>query len=117
MSFKDIGLKIQIAREEKGMSQEQLSRLLGCSQSALSNYEKGKRRLYLSQLEKMADILGKPLEYFVEALNNNRESENLNGHNEQLMYAINQIKKLNDDEVNDVIDYISYLEWKKSGRA
>jgi hypothetical protein len=29
------------------------------------------------------------------------------------MYAINQIKKLNDDEVNDVIDYISYLEWKK----
>jgi transcriptional regulator with XRE-family HTH domain len=63
MSFKEIGRKLQLAREEKGMSQEQLARALGCSQSALSNYEKGKRRLYLSHLEKLSQILDKPLEY------------------------------------------------------
>ena len=41
MSFRDIGIKIQAAREEKGFSQEQLARLVGCSQSALSTM-KGK---------------------------------------------------------------------------
>lgn len=37
----------------------------GAVQFALSNYEKGKRRIYLSQLEKLAEVLEKPFEYFL----------------------------------------------------
>jgi len=115
MSFRDIGMKIQAAREEKGLSQEQLARLVGCSQSALSNYEKGKRRLYLSQLEKMAEVLDKPLEYFVESLSSQHHPQPAIDRNERFVKLINHLSRLSDEEINEVMKYISYLEWKRSG--
>jgi len=65
MNYKDIGSKLQKAREETGLSQEGLAKLIGCTQSSLSNYELGKRRLYLADLKHVGDILGKPVEYFL----------------------------------------------------
>jgi transcriptional regulator with XRE-family HTH domain len=61
-----IGARIQQAREELGITQQELAARLGCTQAALSNYELGKRRLYLVNLEKIASILRKPLSYFTE---------------------------------------------------
>jgi transcriptional regulator with XRE-family HTH domain len=60
------GTRIQQAREELGITQQELAARLGCTQAALSNYELGKRRLYLANLEKIAGALGKPLSYFTE---------------------------------------------------
>ncbi|MGE5371261.1 MAG: helix-turn-helix domain-containing protein [Solirubrobacterales bacterium] len=68
MSYKKLGQRIQQAREEAGFSQEQLAKMLGCSQPTLSNYEKGKSRLYLAQLQKFAELLDKPASYFLEAM-------------------------------------------------
>lgn len=67
MIFHEIGSKIQQAREEIGLTQEELAVKLGCTQSALSNYELGKRRMYLSLLTQIAQVLNKPLEYFMES--------------------------------------------------
>jgi transcriptional regulator with XRE-family HTH domain len=61
-----IGTRIQQAREELGITQQELASRLGCTQAALSNYELGKRRLYLANLEQIATALGKPLSYFTE---------------------------------------------------
>lgn len=66
MNYKDIGSKLQKAREDAGLSQEGLAKMIGCTQSSLSNYELGKRRLYLADLKRISDILGKPVEYFIE---------------------------------------------------
>lgn len=68
MSYKKLGKRIQLAREEIGLNQEQLASMLGCSQPTLSNYEKGKSRIYLTQLQKVAEILNKPAHYFLEAM-------------------------------------------------
>jgi len=59
-------MRIQQAREELGITQQELATRLGCTQAALSNYELGKRRLYLVNLERIASALGKPLSYFME---------------------------------------------------
>ena len=66
MIYKNIGQRIQKAREEAGLSQEELSSRLGYTQAALSNYELGKRRLYLANIEQIANELNKPLNYFLE---------------------------------------------------
>ena len=66
MIYKDIGKKIQKAREELGLSQDELASRLGYTQAALSNYELGKRRLYLANIEQIARELSKPLSYFLE---------------------------------------------------
>jgi len=50
-----------------GLTQEELAARLGCTQSALSNYELGKRRLYLNVLNEIAAILNRPLDYFTDA--------------------------------------------------
>jgi transcriptional regulator with XRE-family HTH domain len=68
MSYRDIGMRIQQARQELGLTQEELAARLGCTQAALSNYELGKRRFYLAGLEQIANMLGKPLSYFMEPL-------------------------------------------------
>ncbi|MGE5423478.1 MAG: helix-turn-helix domain-containing protein [Ignavibacteriales bacterium] len=68
MSYKKLGKRIQLAREDAGLNQEQLAKMLGCSQPTLSNYEKGKSRVYLAQLQKMAELLNKPASYFLEAM-------------------------------------------------
>lgn len=118
MSFKNIGLKIQIAREEKMMSQEQLARALGCSQSALSNYEKGKRRLYLSQLEILSQILGKPLEYFVEGWTpDNTKSLPDEHYNNKVSKLLDYVHQLNAEQVDEVIYYIEFLKWKHNRRG
>ena len=61
-----IGIRIQRAREERGITQQELAARLGCTQAALSNYELGKRRFYVANLERIAGALEKPLSYFVE---------------------------------------------------
>lgn len=66
MIYKTIGKKIQKAREEAGLSQEELASRLGYTQAALSNYELGKRRLYLANIEQIARELKKPLSYFLD---------------------------------------------------
>ncbi|MFZ5651773.1 MAG: helix-turn-helix domain-containing protein [Bacillota bacterium] len=66
MGYKSIGRQLQLAREEAGLSQEQLAARVGCSQSTLSNYEKGKRRIYLAQLERIAEVLQRPIDYFMQ---------------------------------------------------
>jgi len=68
VSYKKLGKRIQHAREEAGLSQEQLAAMLGCSQPTLSNYEKGKSRIYLTQLQKVSEILNHPAQYFLEAM-------------------------------------------------
>lgn len=119
MNLKELGQKIQMAREEKNMSQEELAQAIGCSQSALSNYEKGKRHIYLAQLEKLSSALEKPLDYFVERnLAENHENQTPvvvnSAHNGQFIALMNEIYKLSDKNIYEVTKYVEYLNWKQS---
>jgi transcriptional regulator with XRE-family HTH domain len=77
MIYQTIGERIQQAREERGLTQEELAAKLGCTQSALSNYELGKRRIYLAGLEQIAQMLGKPLSYFTEVPSSGPAQQNV----------------------------------------
>jgi transcriptional regulator with XRE-family HTH domain len=75
MDHRSIGLKIQGARQELGITQQELAAKLGCTQAALSNYELGKRKLYLANLEQIASVLGKPMNYFLESFATSDEDD------------------------------------------
>ncbi len=116
MAFKQIGRRLQTAREEAGFSQEQLATLMGCAQSTLSNYEKGKRRLYLTQLEKIAEILDKPIEYFIEnqeKAEKSTEAGGLNGIEPELLQIINSLYSLPQERRRSVIDFINWQKNRK----
>ncbi len=65
-TYQKIGKKLQEAREEAGLSQEELAKRIGCTQASLSNYELVKRRLYLGDLQRIGQLLGKQVTYFLD---------------------------------------------------
>jgi transcriptional regulator with XRE-family HTH domain len=117
MVFREIGKRIQQAREEDGITQEELAARLGCTQSALSNYELGKRRLYLNLLNQIARVLNRPLEYFMETSAD--EGEQGDGDAATLLSdpLLKEIlvaaSKLPGHERKLVLDYINWREAHK----
>ncbi|MFZ5634264.1 MAG: helix-turn-helix domain-containing protein [Bacillota bacterium] len=115
MGYKSIGRRLQMAREEAGLSQEQLALRIGCSQSTLSNYEKGKRRLYLAQLEKIAEELQKPIEYFMQPLA--EDVENAAGTDwaadPDVKALINALDKLSPAGRKLAVDFVIWLQQRE----
>ncbi len=66
VTSKDLGERIRLAREKKGLSQEDLAALVKRDQRAVSEYEHGKRRISVTDLPRFAEVLDVPILYFFE---------------------------------------------------
>lgn len=62
------GENIRNIRKRKGLTQEELGRLLGVGKSAVSRWESGERDVTLGTIRSIASALGVPLEWLVEGL-------------------------------------------------
>lgn len=63
--YREIGRRIRRARENLGISQEDLARRLDYSSPAtISHFEAGERRISIVDLQRIAAILGLPTAYF-----------------------------------------------------
>ncbi len=60
-----IGARIKKAREYKYLSQSELGAKLGVTATAINYYEKGKRKIGIDDLYRLAAALNKPFEYFL----------------------------------------------------
>lgn len=110
MIYKAIGRKIQKAREEAGLSQEELSSRLGYTQAALSNYELGKRRLYLPNIEQIAKELNKPLSYFLDGSVAVSTKDRIGPEDELTFEIMKALSELPMEEKQYLLDYI---RWRK----
>ena len=52
-----IGERIKEARQERGLSQEELAQIINSTKSAISRYESGKRQPRIEQLKSIASAL------------------------------------------------------------
>ena len=66
MDAKLIGSRIRQAREDKGLSQEQLAAAVSRDQRTISEYENGKRKMPATDLPEFAKALGVSVLYFYE---------------------------------------------------
>lgn len=60
-SAKKLGQNLKIIRTQKGMSQGDISRKLNVDRSYISGIENGRRNPTLSNIEKLAEALGVPM--------------------------------------------------------
>jgi transcriptional regulator with XRE-family HTH domain len=114
-AYEEIGRKLQKAREEAGLSQEELAKKLGCTQASLSNYELGKRRLYLADLQRIGQLLGKPVTYFLEDSEDEQPAHRDLDRmlKEQFVKEIlTAMQDLKPAQRKSVLDYVL---WQKSG--
>ncbi len=65
MSIKNFGKKLKVARLEKNISQRGLGLALGLSDKTISSYESSRSYPNLELLQKISEILDKPIQYFV----------------------------------------------------
>ncbi len=60
-----VGERIREVRKAKRIRQKVLARMVGISPGALTNFEKGRRRISLDWLHKIAEALDTPVAYFL----------------------------------------------------
>jgi|GEM_PF-2471241 len=60
-----IGQRLRQLRERHGDSAPDLARVLGCAEGTIYHYEKGRRKITLVDLKRIADHYGVPLTYFI----------------------------------------------------
>jgi transcriptional regulator with XRE-family HTH domain len=114
-AYEEIGRKLQKAREEAGLSQEELAKKLGCTQASLSNYELGKRRLYLADLQRIGQLLGKPVTYFLEDSEDEQPAHrdlDLMLKEQFVKEILTAMRDLKPAQRKSVLDYVL---WQKSG--
>ncbi len=60
-----VGERIREVRKSKRIRQKVLARMVGISPGALTNFEKGRRRISLDWLHRIAEALDTPVAYFL----------------------------------------------------
>lgn len=64
--YQRIGTRIRGIRENRGETQERLARLLGVTPEAVGHYERGRSRVSVTDLQRIADHYGVSLSYFLD---------------------------------------------------
>lgn len=108
----DIGLKIKEARINKGMTQEELGKIVGLQKSAIAKYENGRvvniKRSTLQKLAMALDLRGSDLIIS----DNPKEAATLHAKvlmDTELMISIEQYYTLSDEKKRMVRDLIRSL--------
>ncbi len=108
----ELGQKIKEARLQKGLTQEELGKLVGLQKSAIAKYENGRvvniKRSTLQKLAKALDLRGSDL--IIES--NPKEAATLHARvlmDSELMLSIEQYYELSDEKKKMVRDLIRSL--------
>jgi transcriptional regulator with XRE-family HTH domain len=93
------------------MSQDELASMIGITQSALSNYELGKRRLYLENLQEIARSLNRPLSCFLgmeetEVIEAEGDAEDADETMREIVRLLPEVPEL---EREFLLDYIKWM--------
>ena len=66
VNYARIGKRIKLARIEKDLTQAQLDRLVGCTNNSISHIEVAQTKVSLPILMRIARVLEKDLDYFLQ---------------------------------------------------
>lgn len=100
-----IGNKIREAREEAGMSQQELAEKIGFKTgTGISLIELGDRGIAIEGLEKIADALQKDIKFFL-----GRETDKVD-----IQFALRADKYLSSKDKDSIIQFINFIRNKKN---
>ena len=93
------------------MTQAELSRRLGITQAALSNYELGKRRIYLHQIEKIAQVFAKDLSFFFPEPTPAADAS-VAPRRSAIARLAARLERFDAKDLKKISEYMDYLEWR-----
>ena len=98
----EFGERLKQARINKGLNQEELSKLINITQASISQFEKGLRYPTPSNIKKFAEVLEVPVDFFAGENQGKFEYEML----------MRNLKNLSPDALKSINDYIDYIKFK-----
>ena len=103
-----VGEKIRDVRKSKRIRQKVLARMVGISAGALTNFEKGRRRVSLDWLHRISEALDTPVAYF---LPDERDKKKTSPGDPRERRLLNAWRLLNGDERlrGDFLDLAGHL--------
>lgn len=96
--------RLRLARERAGLSQGQVAKLLSWHRPSVSEMEAGRRRVEATELVRLADIYGTDVNWLL------GEGSR---HDEPLRIVAREIKRLDPDQLDNLMDLISSLRREK----
>ena len=104
-----VGSKLREIRLKRGLSQERLAEEMGITFQQVQKYEKGLNRIGASRLWDLSQVLGEPISYFYEGMN--EEEKNQSPRKITLLRDRNGQLKLEDMELSqDDIALLAYFK-------
>jgi transcriptional regulator with XRE-family HTH domain len=91
--------RIRIAREEAGLTQGQLAKLLDVSRPTVSEIEAGRRKVTAGELGKMADLFRVSTEWLL-------GRDDSAGMSQDLLLAARHLEKLSADDLGRVLELL-----------
>lgn len=101
-------ISLKQLREDRGLSQSQLAKELGVSQSTVGNWESGAREPNFSTTQQIADFFNVSVDYL---LGNTDEPRTLDQQLEGIDFALfGEVHELTDEEKQDVINFAKFIK-------
>ncbi len=91
--------RIRLAREDAGLTQGQVSKLLDVSRPTVSDIEAGRRKVSAEELGKMADLFGVSTEWLL-------GRDQSAGMSQELLLAARHLEKLSANDLERVLDLL-----------
>jgi transcriptional regulator with XRE-family HTH domain len=104
---KQLGEKLRVAREEAGLSQEQVAQHLNVPRPAISLVERGQRRVEALELARLAKLFKRSLSYFTD------EEAGVDETSPQLQLLRRTTASLSEKDRGEVLRFAEFLR----GRA
>ncbi|OPG81548.1 transcriptional regulator [Stutzerimonas stutzeri] len=98
--------RLKEAREYIGLSQDEVANVLGLSRPAVSNIESGSRKVEATELNKLAKLYRKSLEYLMTG------RDPLPSGPEQLAFLARAVKGLSQQDIDEVARFAEFLKHK-----
>ena len=110
-----VGERIREVRKSKRIRQKVLARMVGISPGALTNFEKGRRRISLDWLTKIAEALDTPVSYFLPDEKDRHRTTPGDPRERRLLAAWRQLGK-GDVLRSDFLQLLEHLGKSKSAK-
>ena len=113
-----VGERIREVRKSKRIRQKVLARMVGISPGALTNFEKGRRRISLDWLQKIAEALDTPVSYFLPDEKDRNRATPGDPRERRLLAAWRQLGKAGRSDAlrSDFLQLLEHLGRSKGAR-
>jgi DNA-binding XRE family transcriptional regulator len=98
-----MGARLREAREYLGYSQEEVARALSLSRPSITNMESGQRKVEALELEKLAQLYGRPVSYLLSGEEDRSEQAS------KVAFAARALQGLTQHDLEEVLRFAGYL--------